>query len=140
MVTHLPSNVMLVLVPLMHSEGSAIAMLCSRYTISQMDVGTRNGGGARVRALSGKWRYKYCTLHFGASVGPYLAAGTLYERPTTRDYPFFIAGDLKIMHDLLLLWAFSSVQAEGEHHLHPGGGIGVKMDERTPLQGITVKI
>jgi hypothetical protein len=39
----------------------------------------------------------------GASTGPYLA-GLLYERPSPyRDYPFYIAGGLKIVYDLALL-------------------------------------
>lgn len=41
-VTHLPSNVFIILVPLMPTEFAAIAMLCLRYSISQMDVPTRN--------------------------------------------------------------------------------------------------
>ncbi len=39
--THLPSNVLLVLVPLMPSLGLAIAMLLARFAISQMDVPAR---------------------------------------------------------------------------------------------------
>ena len=41
-VTHLPSNVFIILVPLMPNETLAITMLCLRYSISQMDVPTRN--------------------------------------------------------------------------------------------------
>lgn len=41
-VTHLPSNVLLIMVPLMPNETAAITMLCLRYSISQMDVPTRN--------------------------------------------------------------------------------------------------
>jgi predicted MFS family arabinose efflux permease len=41
-VTHLPSNIFLILVPLMPNETLSITMLCLRYTISQMDVPTRN--------------------------------------------------------------------------------------------------
>ena len=40
-VTHLPSNVLLLFVPLMPDEGSAIFILCLRFCISQMDVPTR---------------------------------------------------------------------------------------------------
>lgn len=131
---------MLILVPLIPSEGSAIAILCSRYTISQMDVGTRN---AYVMGLVHESERSAASgvTNIVRSIGPrpYLA-GSLYERPATRDYPFFIADGLKIMYDLLLLWAFSSVKVEGEHNLQPGGGRGVKMDQRTPLQGITVKM
>lgn len=41
-VTHLPSNVLLILVPLMPNELLSIVMICARYCISQMDVPTRN--------------------------------------------------------------------------------------------------
>ena len=41
-VTHLPSNVLLILVPLMPNELLSILMICARYCISQMDVPTRN--------------------------------------------------------------------------------------------------
>src|SRR5207248_5873191 len=39
--THLPSNLLLVLVPLMPTMGSAMAVLLARFSISQMDVPTR---------------------------------------------------------------------------------------------------
>src|SRR3970282_811875 len=39
--THLPSNVLLLLVPLMPSARLAVLVLLARYTISQMDVPTR---------------------------------------------------------------------------------------------------
>ena len=42
-VTHIPSNIFLILVPLMPNETASIVMLCLRYCISQMDVPTRNG-------------------------------------------------------------------------------------------------
>ncbi len=41
-VTHLPSNFLLIFVPLMPTEFWAIAMICLRFSISQMDVPTRN--------------------------------------------------------------------------------------------------
>ena len=41
-VTHVPSNILLLLVPLMPTEVDAIMMLCLRFCISQMDVPTRN--------------------------------------------------------------------------------------------------
>jgi hypothetical protein len=39
--THLPSNVLLILLPLMPSLGLAISLLLVRFSISQMDVPTR---------------------------------------------------------------------------------------------------
>ena len=41
-VTHLPSNILLILVPLMPNEFWAIIMISARFCISQMDVPTRN--------------------------------------------------------------------------------------------------
>lgn len=41
-VTHLPSNIFLLCIPLMPNETLAIILLCIRYSISQMDVPTRN--------------------------------------------------------------------------------------------------
>ena len=39
--THLPSNVLLILVPLMPTLSLAIAVLLARFSISQMDVPAR---------------------------------------------------------------------------------------------------
>src|SRR5215211_2437958 len=39
--THLPSNLLLMAVPLMSSVGPAIACLLARFALSQMDVPTR---------------------------------------------------------------------------------------------------
>lgn len=41
-VTHLPSNILMIMVPLMPNEFWAIVMMCLRFSISQMDVPTRN--------------------------------------------------------------------------------------------------
>jgi predicted MFS family arabinose efflux permease len=41
-VTHLPINVLITLVPLMPNEGLAVIILIMRFCISQMDVPTRN--------------------------------------------------------------------------------------------------
>jgi hypothetical protein len=49
--THLPSNVLLILVPLMPSAEWAIAVLLMRFSISQMDVPTRQAYTMAVRRL-----------------------------------------------------------------------------------------
>ena len=46
--THLPSNVLLLLVPLMSNQWMAVAMLFARFTISQMDVPARQAYVAMV--------------------------------------------------------------------------------------------
>ena len=60
-VTHLPSNVLLILVPLMPTLPLAALVLLLRFSISQMDVPTRQSyidGGRRARGtLSGGWHH-----------------------------------------------------------------------------------
>ena len=100
--THVPSNVMLILVPLMPTEASAVAMLCARFCISQMDVPTRNAYVAGVvdeDERSGANGVLNVVRSVGASLGP-LCTGLLFESGgKSSAYPFFIAGGLKIVYD-----------------------------------------
>jgi len=115
-VTHLPSNILLILVPLMPNETSAIVMLCIRYSISQMDVPTRNAyvqGVVDADERSAANGVTNVVRSLGACLGPYFA-GILYAQPQYRNYPFYIAGGLKIIYDLLLLWSFKAVKPDHE--------------------------
>jgi len=49
----------------------------------------------------------------GAAISP-LFAGLLFSRASTIDVPFFIAGTLKILYDLLLFRAFRAVRPPDE--------------------------
>ena len=81
--THLPSNVLLILVPLMPTLPLAIAVLLLRFSISQMDVPTRQSytmavvapTNDRRRPASPAWRGRS-----GAAISP-LFAGLLFARP-----------------------------------------------------------
>ena len=65
----------------------------------------------------------------GAATGPYLA-GLLYERPAPyRNMPFFIAGGLKAVYDLLLLVSFAAVRPPEEAQRHAAASA------RAPLKG-----
>lgn len=115
-VTHLPSNVLLALVPLMPNETAAIAMLCARYCISQMDVPTRNAYVQGVVAEDERSAANGVTnvvRSFGAAMGPYFA-GYLMTQSSTMGYPFIIAGGLKIVYDLLIVSSFSSIPTDQE--------------------------
>jgi len=110
--THLPSNILLILVPLMPNLPLATLVLLARFSISQMDVPTRQsyvmavvGPGERSAAggITGVAR----TL--GAALAPVLA-GFLYARPSLMSVPFFIAGTLKVMYDLLLYRGFAATR------------------------------
>ena len=49
----------------------------------------------------------------GASTGPYLA-GILFANGITMDYPWYIAGLLKILYDVLLLYNMQAVKPDVE--------------------------
>jgi MFS family permease len=109
--THLPSNVLLILVPLMPDLKLAVLMLLLRFSISQMDVPTRQSYTMAIvqpeerSAAAGVTGVARTT---GAAIAPWLA-GFLLGRPALIDLPFFLAGGLKIAYDLLLYRAFVRV-------------------------------
>ncbi len=102
--THIPSNVLLCLVPLMPNLGLAITMLLLRFSISQMDVPTRQSYTMAVvdpderSAASG---VTTIARSIGAAISPSLA-GLLLASPALIGAPFLISGGLKIVYDLLL--------------------------------------
>ena len=113
--THIPSNVLLILVPLMPSLELAIAVLLLRFSISQMDVPTRQSYTMAVvdpderSAAAGVTGIARTT---GASLSPALA-GQLIAVPALAGTPFLIAGGLKIVYDLLLYRNFRKAEAGG---------------------------
>jgi MFS family permease len=115
-VTHLPSNVLLILVPLMPTLPLAVFVLLVRFSISQMDVPTRQSYTMAVvtpeerSAAAGITGVARTT---GAAISP-LFAGMLLARPSLINIPFFLAGGLKIVYDLLLYRAFVTVQPPEE--------------------------
>ena len=106
--THLPSNVLLMLVPLMPTLHLAILVLLARFSISQMDVPTRQSYTMAIvppeerSAAAGITGVARTT---GASIAP-VFAGLLFARPALIDWPFYIAGAVKVIYDLLLYRAF----------------------------------
>jgi len=106
--THLPSNILLILVPLMPNVGLAITMLLLRFSISQMDVPTRQSYTMSVvrpeerSAAAGMLGVARTT---GAAIAP-VFAGLLFANPHLINLPFFISGVLKIAYDVMLYRAF----------------------------------
>jgi MFS family permease len=106
--THLPSNVLLMLVPLMPTVELAILVLLARFSISQMDVPTRQSYTMAVvepderSAAAGITGIARTT---GAALSPLIAA-PLFAVPGLASVPFFLAGGLKIVYDLALWRAF----------------------------------
>ena len=108
--THLPSNVLLILVPLMPNLPLAIFVLLLRFSLSQMDVPTRQSYVMAVvepgerSAAAGVTGIAKTT---GAALSPAISAPLVASAGFTA-LPFLLAGGLKIVYDLLLWRAFSS--------------------------------
>ncbi|HUX87634.1 MAG TPA: MFS transporter, partial [Chloroflexota bacterium] len=113
--THLPSNVFLILVPLMPNLPLAIALLLARNSISQMDVPTRQSYVVAVvdpderSAASG---ITSIARTLASAAGP-VVTGTLFSA-ALLSVPFFLAGGLKIVYDLTLWRSFRSVRPPEE--------------------------
>jgi MFS family permease len=106
--THIPSNLLLMLVPLMPTLPLAILLLLLRFSISQMDVPTRQSYTIAVvepderSAASG---VTAIARSVGAAISPSLT-GIFLSVPALLSAPFFLAGGLKIIYDLLLYRSF----------------------------------
>jgi MFS family permease len=117
--THLPSNLFLILVPLMPSLPLAILVLLLRFSISQMDVPTRQAYTMAVVAPEERSAAAGVTgvaRSLGAAISPLLAT-MLVESPALMSVPFFLSGGIKIVYDLLLYWNFVGA---GEPDERPG--------------------
>jgi MFS family permease len=113
--THLPSNVLLVLVPLMPSLGAAVALLLVRYLLSQLDVPTRQSytmaivDPAERAAAAGVLSV---ARNAGAALGPLVASPALVV--PALGLPFIFAGGLKIIYDLAIWSVFRHVRPPEE--------------------------
>jgi MFS family permease len=121
--THIPSNVLLILVPLMPTLPLAILMLLLRFSISQMDVPTRQSYTMAVvspderSAAAGVTGIARTT---GASLAP-VFSGLLLANPALIGLPFIISGTLKIVYDLLLYRSFRALKPPEESAAGGGG-------------------
>jgi MFS family permease len=106
--THIPSNILLILVPLMPTLPLAIGVLLLRFSISQMDVPTRQSYTMAVVAPDERSAASGVTAiarSLGASLSPALT-GIFFSLPGLLSLPFFLSGGLKIIYDLLLYREF----------------------------------
>ncbi len=112
--THLPSNVLLILVPLMPTLPLSMAVLFARFSISQMDVPTRQSYTMAVVAPDERSAAAGVTgiaRTTGAAISPAIA-GPLVASPVAAvaALPFILAGGLKIVYDLALYALFRSAE------------------------------
>ncbi len=114
--THIPSNILLILVPLMPNLPLAITVLLVRFSISQMDVPTRQSYTMAVVAPEERSAAAGITgiaRTIGASLAP-LFATPMLASTYLLSVPFFVAGGLKIVYDLALYQSFKAVKPPEE--------------------------
>jgi MFS family permease len=103
--THLPSNVLLMAIPLAPSFPIAMLLLFGRFALSQMDVPTRQ---AYIAALvdederTAAAAYTNTARYLTRPIGPVLA-GALQQ--VALGLPFFIGGGVKAAYDIAI-WSW----------------------------------
>lgn len=114
--THLPSNVLLMLVPLMPTLPLAITMLLARHLLSQMDVPTRQSYVNAVVPPAERAAANGVTAtakQLGTALGPSVA-GWLFGAAIAGALPFLACGILKSSYDLMLWRAFRKAKPPEE--------------------------
>jgi MFS family permease len=113
--THLPSNLLLLLVPFAPSLPWAVAVLLARFALSQMDVPARQAyivsivpPGERAGAVAMTGAVRGVAMSFGPALAGVAIAAAAYG------VPFFAGGGLKVVYDLALFAGFRNRRAEHE--------------------------
>jgi predicted MFS family arabinose efflux permease len=113
--THLPANLCLVAIPFVGSLPAAIALLCVRSLLSQMDVPTRNSYVMAIVTPPERPAAASITAvprSLASAASPFLAGYLLSL--STFGWPLVAAGGLKIAYDLLLLAMFRRIRPPEE--------------------------
>jgi predicted MFS family arabinose efflux permease len=108
--THLPSNVLLALIPFMPNQGLAIALLLARFGLSQMDVPTRQAyvvGVVDPSERTAAAAYTNTARYATRPIGQFLAAPLTQ---ITLGIPFVVGGAIKCVYDLGLYVTFRRVK------------------------------
>lgn len=111
--THLPSNVLLMLVALMPTFPLAALVLLGRQALSQMDVPTRQAYTMALVAPEERTAAASSTTiarSVALSVSPLLAGALLSGPALVLGLPFLCAGGLKVVYDLSLYSVFRKVK------------------------------
>lgn len=113
--THLPSNLCLIAVPFVGDAWLAVALLCVRSLLSQMDVPTRTSYVMAVVTPAERAAAASVTAvprSLAASLSPSIAGWLLSL--TSFGWPLLIGGTLKAAYDLALLHQFRDVRPPEE--------------------------
>jgi len=116
LLTHLPSNLLLLLVPFMPDARAAVTVLLLRFAISQMDVPARRSYVAAAVPVDERGAAAAITVvarGIGVSLSP-LLGGFFLGHPDQHilfAMPFVLGGGLKIVYDILLCVGYRSAKA-----------------------------
>ena len=111
--THLPSNFLLILVPLMPTFPLAALCLLARQSLSQMDVPTRQAYTMTLVAPEERTAAASLTTlarSIALSLSPLLAGALLTGAVLALGLPFLLCGGLKAGYDLILYGVFRRVK------------------------------
>ncbi|HET9905031.1 MAG TPA: MFS transporter, partial [Anaerolineales bacterium] len=115
--THIPSSILLMMIQWMPTLWPAVVLLLLRFSISQMDVPTRQSYTMAMvepderSAASG---VTAIARSLGSAISPALT-GLFFSVPALFNLPFFLCGGLKIIYDLLLFREFRTVKPPEEN-------------------------
>lgn len=113
--THLPSNVLLMLVPAAPSLPAAVGLLLARHALSQMDVPTRQSYTMAVVDPTERTAAAAMTnvvRNLAQAATPVVAGYAM--QVVALGLPFVIGGGLKIVYDLTLYLMFRNVRPADE--------------------------
>jgi predicted MFS family arabinose efflux permease len=113
--THLPSDVLLMLIPAAPSLPWAIVLLLARHALSQMDVPTRQSYTMAVVAPEERTATAATTnvvRNVAQAITPALSGAAM--QTIALGLPFVLAGGLKIVYDLLLYIMFRRIHPPEE--------------------------
>lgn len=112
--THMPSNVLLALVPLSPSLLWALAILFARFSLSQMDVPARQAFIVSIvppAERAGAVAFTGLVRGLGQAAGPIISGVAI--QGAALGLPFYLAGALKLAYDASLYAGFR--RRRGEH-------------------------
>jgi MFS family permease len=114
--THLPSNILLLLIPFSPNLAWAAGLLLARFALSQMDVPARQAYVVSIvppAERAGAVAMTGAVRGIAQSFGPVLAG--LAIGAASFGLPFFAGGGLKIVYDIALYAGFRNRPAGHEH-------------------------
>jgi len=114
--THLPSNILLILVAFAPSLQLAVILYLIRMTMSQMDVPTRQSYIVAIVSEDERTAASGLTnvsRNIGQTISPSLF-GYIFQSSLSLAAPFVLGGVIKIIYDLALYFNFRNIKPKDE--------------------------